>query len=161
MKEALTEVFEMANTVRKEKRGFMHDYGLTVTLAALFLVSWLAQGIFQWFNEAQEAATHGQGLNWSDFIAAFGMSTFENWQSEFLQLLTFVVLTSFLFHKGSPESRDGNDQMAEALLRIEKRLDKIGAQLDDAQDREDMKQFEREVEQGKEMRTVAAGNGKH
>ena len=46
----------------------------------------------------------------------------ENWQSEFLQLLTFVVLTSFLIHRNSPESKDSDDQMQRSLDRIEKRL---------------------------------------
>jgi hypothetical protein len=41
------------------------------------------------------------------YVWYFGEATFENWQSEFLQLLAFVVFTSFLIFKGSPESRDG------------------------------------------------------
>ena len=43
-------------------------------------------------------------------------------QSEFLQLLTFVVLTTFLIHRNSHESRDSDDQMQRSLDRIEKRL---------------------------------------
>jgi hypothetical protein len=43
-------------------------------------------------------------------------------QSEFLQLLTFVVLTSFLIHRNSPESRDSDDEMQRSLDWIEKRL---------------------------------------
>ena len=30
---------------------------------------------------------------------------FENWESEFLQMAVFVLLTTFLIQKGSPESR--------------------------------------------------------
>jgi hypothetical protein len=30
----------------------------------------------------------------------------------FLQLLTFMVLTSFLIFKGSPESRDSDDELS-------------------------------------------------
>jgi hypothetical protein len=36
--------------------------------------------------------------------------------------LTFVVLTSFLIHRNSPESRDSDDEMQQSLNRIEKRL---------------------------------------
>ena len=43
-------------------------------------------------------------------------------QSEFLQLLTFVVLTTFLIHRNSHESRDSDDEMQRSLNRIEKRL---------------------------------------
>lgn len=46
----------------------------------------------------------------------------ENWQSEFLHIFFLAWLTSFLIHKGSSESRDGDDRMEEALERIEKRL---------------------------------------
>jgi SNF2 family DNA or RNA helicase len=49
-------------------------------------------------------------------------STLENWQSEFLQLLTFVVLTSFLIHRNSPESKDSDEEMQRSLNRIERRL---------------------------------------
>lgn len=49
----------------------------------------------------------------------------ENWQSEFLQLLTFVVLTSFLIHRGSHESRDTDDEMKAQLDRMEARLERI------------------------------------
>jgi hypothetical protein len=33
-----------------------------------------------------------------------------------------VVFTAFLIHKGSAESRDGNDRMEQSLHRIERRL---------------------------------------
>ena len=32
-------------------------------------------------------------------------SVFENWESEFLQMAVFVLLTTVLVQKGSPESR--------------------------------------------------------
>jgi hypothetical protein len=60
------------------------------------------------------------GYIW-DFLAA----TFENWQSEFLQLLAMVVLTSFLIHRGSAESKDSNDRMESKLDAIQDRLDKL------------------------------------
>ena len=49
-------------------------------------------------------------------------ATFENWQSEFLQLFAMVVLTAFLIHRSSSESRDGAEEMKIAILRIEERL---------------------------------------
>jgi hypothetical protein len=36
-----------------------------------------------------------------------------------------VVLTAVLIHRGSAESRDGNDRMEQALGRIERRLDDL------------------------------------
>jgi hypothetical protein len=46
----------------------------------------------------------------------------ENWQSEFLQLFSFVVLASLFIHKGSAESKDSDEQVQKSLDRIEKRL---------------------------------------
>jgi hypothetical protein len=43
-------------------------------------------------------------------------------RSEFRRLLTFVVLTSFLIHRNSHESRDSEDEMQRTLNRIEQRL---------------------------------------
>ena len=72
-----------------------------------------------------EALQHGQEFMWSEFWPRFGQATFENWQSEFLQLFTFVVLTTFLIHRGSHESKDSDEEMQAALTRIEKRLDSL------------------------------------
>jgi len=55
----------------------------------------------------------------------FWQSTMENWPSEFLQLLTFVVLTTYLVYRGSHESKDQDDVVLAMLQRIESRLDDI------------------------------------
>ncbi len=102
------------------------NYGLSITLAILFLVSWLAQGVFQWQEFVKEEEDKGKTPEVQDFQPQFLSRTFENWQSEFLQLLTFVVLTSFLIHKGSHESKDGEEEMKKTLERIENKLDKKG-----------------------------------
>lgn len=88
------------------------DFGLSKALFAAFLVSWVVQGIAQ--------AELGE-WGW-DFVAA----TAENWQSEFLQLFSFVVLATFLIHRGSPQSRDGDDDVVARLERIEAKLDGSG-----------------------------------
>ena len=64
------------------------------------------------------------------YLAEFmgwGQATFENWQSEFLQLLTFVVLTTYLIHRGSHESKDSDEAMQAQLDRIERRVAALGA----------------------------------
>lgn len=63
---------------------------------------------------------HNQPIEVASFMPEFLAATFENWQSEFLQLLAMVTLTSFLIHKGSAESRDSTDEMQAALARIDK-----------------------------------------
>ena len=58
-----------------------------------------------------EWAAHGQVARLSDFWVEFGQSTPENWQSEFLQLFSFVVVSAVLIHHGSSESRDGTERI--------------------------------------------------
>ncbi len=99
-----------------------HEYGLGIALAALFLVSWAGQGIAEWQVYAAEEWVHGAELDLGGFLWTFAQSTLENWQSEFLQLLTFVVLARFLVFRGSPQSRDVDDDTTARLERIERRL---------------------------------------
>ncbi len=44
-----------------------------------------------------------------------------------LQLFAMVVLTSFLIFRGSPESKDGDDEMKQTLARLERRLEEMAA----------------------------------
>jgi hypothetical protein len=98
------------------------DYSFSITLGCLFFLAWMGQLVTQWFTWANEQREHDQPLVVGDFLWQFWTSTLENWQSEFLQLLTFVVLTTFLIHRNSHESRDSDDEMQRSLNRIEKRL---------------------------------------
>lgn len=93
-------------------RTFFRDNGLTIALAGLFLFS-LAGMV--WSGHAahnEELAAHGAeavGLlayvRSGDFLSAL----FENWESEFLQMSAYVMLTAMLFQRGSAESRDPDD----------------------------------------------------
>jgi hypothetical protein len=103
---------------------FWKNYNLSIVLFLLFFVSWIGQFIFQWMEFVQTQVEHKQAVQFMDFIPEFMAATFENWQSEFLQLLTFVVLTTYLIHKGSHESKDSDDEMKAMITRIEKKLDK-------------------------------------
>lgn len=107
-------------------KKFWDNYSLSIVLALLFAVSLLLQGVFQWTHVMSEAHMHGESAQVSDFLPQFLSSMFENWQSEFLQLLTFVILTAFLVHKGSHESKDSDIKMEQQLDRIEKLLQKRG-----------------------------------
>jgi hypothetical protein len=101
------------------------DYNLSLVLLVLFMSSWIAQFATQIIEFRNDAQSHGESFTWGDFLPAFGQATFENWQSEFLQLLTFVVLTSFLIHRGSHESKDEGEQMMQKLDAIESELEEL------------------------------------
>lgn len=84
------------------------ERSLTLVLIALFLLSSAGQlwsGLAA-FNE--ERRSHGQGAVTFESYLATGHpweAFFENWESEFLQMAVFVLLTTRLVQKGSPESR--------------------------------------------------------
>lgn len=111
----------------KSIRQYFHDYGLGITLFLLFLVSWVLHGIFDWHKYASEAAAHHQAFKVSEFFVDFMVGTFENWQSEFLQLFAMVTLTAVLIHKGSHESKDTDEKFEAALRRIEEKVDALQA----------------------------------
>jgi hypothetical protein len=69
-----------------------------------------------------EELAQGRSPQVGDFVAAFAQSTLENWQSEFLQLFSFVVLAALYVHRGSAESRDGSDRIEASLTRLETHL---------------------------------------
>jgi len=90
-------------------KRFLRDNGLAIATLGTFLVIWL--GGQTWaghraYNEEQRS--HGERtISFADYLttAHFGEATFENWESEFLQMGAYVVLTVHLTQKGSAESK--------------------------------------------------------
>jgi uncharacterized protein DUF6766 len=121
----------LARSIVRERRAsgvrkLWRNFGLSLTFAILFLVSWVAQGIAEWASFAQQQAAHGQTASLSGFWVEFGQSTLENWQSEFLQLFSFVVVAAVLIHRGSAESKDGTERIEAAVNEIRDMLREAG-----------------------------------
>lgn len=113
-------------SIRRERaKNLWKNFGLSIAFCGFFLLTWIGQALAEWGVYAQEARAHGEGVVVSDYLVQFGQSTLENWQSEFLQLFSFVVFSAVLIHKGSAESKDSDEEMQAALKRIEKRLDEL------------------------------------
>jgi hypothetical protein len=98
-------------------RTWIRDRSLGILFVTLFLTSWIAQLYFEWQVFVDEQRAHGATATfWStDFWDAFGQSTFENWQSEFLQLAAFTIATAYLVYKGSSESPDSEERLEAKL----------------------------------------------
>jgi hypothetical protein len=97
-------------------KKFIKNNGLSLSFLVIFILSFLAQihfGQEEYNKELTENGAANVGL--SDYLTSghFVESTFENWESEFLQMALFVVLTIFLMEKGSSESKkfDGTDEV--------------------------------------------------
>jgi hypothetical protein len=123
-----TLLFLIASTLRSIRdertpgRSLWREFGLSFALMILFFLSWIGQLISEWQVFTDEQAAHGEETKIGDFVAQFAQSTFENWQSEFLQLFTFVALAALHIHKGSAESKDGTEKLEASLRRIEEEL---------------------------------------
>jgi hypothetical protein len=89
-------------------RRFLRDNGLALVVSALFLFFLVAQaltGAHQYNEERQE---HGETpLGMADYLSSghFIEATAENWESEFLQMAAYVLLTIGLYQRGSSESK--------------------------------------------------------
>src|SRR5829696_10015717 len=95
-------------------RRVLRDNGLSITMFALFLVFLVAQSIAGFRANNSDNEEHGQPPeSYGQYLTscAFVEATTENWESEFLQMGAYVLLTALLIQKGSPESKnpDGDD----------------------------------------------------
>jgi hypothetical protein len=112
---------------RTPGRSVWREFGLSLVLGILFLSTWMGQLVAQYQTAVDEARAHGESVDAGDFVAEFMQSTLENWQSEFLQLFSFVVLSALYIHKASSESKDGEENIAASLRRIEEHLGTLPA----------------------------------
>jgi hypothetical protein len=86
----------------------LYEHSLSLALAVLFLISFAGHiyGGSKMYNE--QRLLHGQpAASWLEYAGSsqFWFESFQNWQSEFLAVLSIVVLSIWLREKGSPESK--------------------------------------------------------
>lgn len=90
-------------------RKLLQENGLLIAclgLFAVFFIGMLISGAATYNQEQQEHGSHGHVSVISYLVTGhFVEATFENWESEFLQMGMYVVLTAFLYQKGSAESK--------------------------------------------------------
>jgi hypothetical protein len=90
------------------KKGFFYKNGLSIVFFILFVVSLTAQFFTGWKeynNDRKDDKYPPVSLSEYTTSGHFISSTFENWESEFLQMAVFVILTRTLRQKGSSESK--------------------------------------------------------
>jgi hypothetical protein len=94
---------------KSKSGGFFRNNGLSLVFGALFLISLGAQSYSGWHVYNQEQSEHEESrISYPAYLvnAHFWQAVGENWESEFLQMGTYVLFTVFLFQLGSAESKD-------------------------------------------------------
>ncbi|MBA2632584.1 MAG: hypothetical protein H0U86_06235 [Chloroflexi bacterium] len=87
----------------------LRDQGLAIAMFGIFAVTLGGLMLTGWSNYNEEQAEHGEtAVALDEYLGtpAFGEAVFENWESEFLQMGAYVLLTAFLFSRGSSESKN-------------------------------------------------------
>jgi len=100
---------ELRTTGGGRVRRTLRNNGLLLACLGLFIVFFVGMIVSGWHVYNQEQLDHGSAeqisllgyLSTGEFVEA----TFENWESEFLQMGMYIVLTAFLYQKGSSESK--------------------------------------------------------
>lgn len=104
-----------------QKLGALGKYGYAWLTLAFFLISFALHWYFGWEAFQDEARTHGEQPELSQYLTQATRDTFENWQSEFLQLLWQVVGLAYFLYIGSPSSKENDDRLEakiDELLRM-------------------------------------------
>lgn len=89
--------------------------GLSITLFGLFLTFQLGLSVVGLRQYNQEQADHQQPtVGYLEYVSspAFLEATTENWEGEFLQMFAYILLTAFLYQKGSAEPKDPDEEEA-------------------------------------------------
>src|SRR5687768_2140909 len=87
--------------MRLQMRSWFRRNGLSAVVLSLFVLLLLGQTVTGWLSYNQERTEQGAALSLSDYLHSghFAEATSENWESEFLQMAAYVLLTVFLRQK--------------------------------------------------------------
>ncbi|MGX5820082.1 DUF6766 family protein [Chitinophaga lutea] len=92
----------------KPKHSFIYRNGLSIVFLSLLILCLIGQAYTGWLQNNSELEERGlPPIAFAPYLASphFIEATFENWESEFLQMAMYVVLTVMLRQKGSAESK--------------------------------------------------------
>src|SRR5688500_3004376 len=87
---------------------WVKNNALSITMIGAFLIFLVLQSVFGWHVRNEELAQAGVAPDpWWRYVRTghFAESVFENWESEFLQMGFYVLLTAYLVQRGSAESK--------------------------------------------------------
>src|SRR5919109_4015529 len=100
-------------------RRIIYENSLSLVFLGLFILALVGQSLTGHRQYNEERQEHGQpALPYGQYLRTghFWEAVTENWESEFLQMGLYILLTVFLRQKGSPESKplEGQEAVDEA-----------------------------------------------
>jgi hypothetical protein len=109
-------------------RRILRENGLSIAMFTIFFVTLIGLAFAGWDAYNEEQRDHDEPtVGLTEYLATpdFGEAIFENWESEFLQMGAYVLLTVWLFQKGSSESKklDNSDAVNEDPRKAQRRKD--------------------------------------
>jgi hypothetical protein len=99
-------------------RRFIRDHSLSLFFLVIFLASLVGLAIAGHALHNDDAiAHHSETMSFLHYLRSsdFGNAVMENWQSEYLQFMLFMLATIWLVERGSPESKEPGKQGTETL----------------------------------------------
>lgn len=98
-------------------------YGFLWVTLLLLLISLAGHWVFAWMAYVDEQQQFNHAVRVSEYLVMTCRDMFENWQSEFLQLIWQVSGLTLLWYVGSPQSRESSDRLEEKVDYILKMID--------------------------------------
>lgn len=98
---------------QRSKPSYFKRNGLTIFFMVIFIVTLVAQAYTGWLENNQEVTQEGgQAIPFKEYLSSghFISATFENFQSEFLQMALYVLVTVGLRQQGSAESKSFEEE---------------------------------------------------
>jgi hypothetical protein len=117
------------------KRSHARRWGAVYIMLALFVCSWAAQFFTQMVAFGNEAQSHGETFQMNKYLPEFFASTFENWQSEWLQLFFQAIVLLGLKHVLFKADAEDMEQVQMDLAEIK---DHLGIEPRDEQTRKEL-----------------------
>lgn len=119
-----------------QRMGVLGKYAYAWITLGFFLVSIALHWYFGWKTFVDESLQHGQTPEFAGYATEMARDTFENWQSEFLQLLWQVVGLAYFLYLGSPSSKENDDRLEakiDTLIRLKagEKADSIIDEIDE------------------------------
>ena len=125
------------------QHSHLKRWGAAYLLFGFFVASWVGQFVAMLIEAGDQAREHGQSFRMSEFWPQFWSATFENWQSEWLQLFVQAVVLLGMKHVLFKADAADTEQMQLDLTQIKEHLGIPPRDSTTAGELDDLKKIER------------------